>query len=250
MGIQLLSGILAQPTEHVYQPIWNINPTDIFGYEALIRFPNGFCNGNIELAFLLAREKQLLFELDSMSILSAVERYPEHLWVKECLLFVNIYPSTILHPKFEIFIENLKRMYPETKGRLVFEINETKLEAELWKNPLLLERTHFLKESGYYIALDDLGEEDADFEKVIWLTPDFIKLDRYFSIELASSFDKQTKISHYLDHANVHMTVVLEGIEKEIDLMAAKRLQVPFVQGYLLGRPEKLTAGAVSRGDR
>jgi len=42
-----------------------------------------------------------------------------------------------------------------------------------------------------------------------------------------------------VQYAKQQITIILEGIEKEMDLAKAKLLKVPVGQGNLLGKPEK-----------
>ena len=233
------SRIQNQMIESVYQPMWNLNDWKVFGYEALLRFPDGYCNGNIEMAFNMAREDGCLYELDTRSITNAINSFPIHQLGEE-LLFINIYPSTLLHEEFELFIHKLLDNYPHSKGKIVFELNETKEEAYMWAIPELQKKIEILKEYGFYIALDDVGKGAATLRKIIEFSPDYIKLDRYFAKELNASKRKQHIVSLLIQYSKNKMGLILEGIEEAIDLAQAKALNVPVAQGYLLGKPTKV----------
>ncbi|MDR6121196.1 EAL domain-containing protein (putative c-di-GMP-specific phosphodiesterase class I) [Bacillus sp. SLBN-46] len=226
--------------EHVYQPMWNVTNMSLFGYEALLRFPDGFFEGNIETCFERAREAGILYELDTKSILGAAGSFPLH-QLNEERLFINIYPSTLLHPGFEAFIDQFLLSFPHAYGKIVFELSETKFEDDIWEIKELKERVKHLKEKGFLIALDDIGKGAAELQKMIEFTPDYIKLDRYFAKELADSEEKQEMIALFIQYSKGKMGVILEGIEQGLDLEQAKRLHVPVAQGYLLGKPQKIT---------
>ncbi|MGG3560535.1 EAL domain-containing protein [Neobacillus rhizosphaerae] len=232
--------------EHVYQPLWNVTNMSLFGYEALLRFPDGFFQGNIETCFEQAREVGILYELDTRSIEGAASSFPLH-QLNEERLFINIYPSTLLHPQFEAFIDQFLLTYPQAYGKIVFELSETKFEDDIWEVKELKERVWLLKEKGFSIALDDIGKGAAELQKMIEFTPDYIKLDRYFANELAVSKEKQEMIALFIQYSKGKMGVILEGIEQGLDLEQAKKLHVPVAQGYLLGRPQKITTQSFIR---
>ncbi|MBS7749922.1 EAL domain-containing protein, partial [Vibrio cholerae] len=73
-----------------------------------------------------------------------------------------------------------------------------------------------------------------------YITPSYLKLDRYFSNNLAFSTEKQKLVHLLMDFADEKMKIILEGIEEETDLAMTKALKVPFGQGFLLGKPEML----------
>lgn len=73
------------------------------------------------------------------------------------------------------------------------------------------------------------------------MEPDFIKLDRYFSIDLQKSKQKQTMIKFLLKYSNVtNCKIILEGIENEEVLKKARKLGVSYAQGFHLGKPAAL----------
>lgn len=226
--------------EHAYQPIWKLDNWKLYGYEALLRFSDGYCQGNIEAAFEKVRDEGDLYELDIMSISKAVSHFPFQHYYSE-RLFVNIFPSTLLNEKFESFITQLLIEHPQAKGKVVIELNESREEEQIWMIPKLKEKITFLKSQNFYIALDDVGKGVATLQKIIEFSPDYIKLDRYFARELYRSKEKQKMVTLLVEYTRSGMTLILEGIEQEIDLAKAKSLNVPIAQGFLLGRPQKLT---------
>jgi EAL domain-containing protein (putative c-di-GMP-specific phosphodiesterase class I) len=230
--------ITSEEIEHEYQPMWNLTSWEIYGYEALIRIP-GQMNTDLESIFQMAREQELLFELDTLSIRRAIQAFPIH-YLKDEQLFVNVFPSTLVHREFEAFLQKLVQNHPGIRGKVVFELNETIVEGSIWDIPLLKEKVTLLKSYGLSIAIDDIGKGVGTFQKIIELSPDFIKLDRYFSISLSKTKEKQEMITLLNDYCRGRMGLVLEGIEEAVDLAYAKYLKVPLGQGYLLGKPEKV----------
>ncbi|SFA49711.1 EAL domain, c-di-GMP-specific phosphodiesterase class I (or its enzymatically inactive variant) [Parageobacillus thermantarcticus] len=228
---------IEEQLEHVYQPLWNLENWNILGYEALIRVANGSIE-NVESLFRKAREEGYLYEFDTASIKNAVSHFPFSQLNKK-LLFLNIYPSTILHGRFRCFLDELTSKFPETSGQIVFELNETKEEDEIWEVAELKEKIQMIKSYGFYIAIDDVGRGASTLQKIIEFQPSYIKLDRYFAKDLAINEEKQQIVTLLANYCRRKMVLILEGIETEVDLAQAKLLRVPAAQGYLLGKPEK-----------
>lgn len=221
---------------HVYQPLWNLEQWKAFGYEAFIRTNTKL---NPEELFQLARQQNQLFELDTLSIKKSISTFPAYL-VEETYLFINIFPSTLLNDRFPQFIDELISFFPFIVGRVVFEINETKEEEHIWGTPTLNEKLDYLKETGFLFALDDVGKGAASLQKIIELKPEFLKLDRYFSVGLAQDKAKQRLLSLLVNYCHNRMLLIIEGIEESIDLTKAVHLKIPIAQGYLLGRPQEI----------
>ncbi|AGT31788.1 diguanylate phosphodiesterase [Geobacillus genomosp. 3] len=226
-----------QQFEHVYQPLWDLFNWSIFGYESLVRVDGV---NYVERLFQAAREEGCLYEFDLVLLESSISQFP-FLEKKGRLLFVNVYPSTVLHHKFEPFLKRIIERFPYAKNRIVFELNETKAEEDIWGDDGLKAAIQTMREYGFYIAIDDVGKGASTLQKIIELQPDYVKLDRYFAQGLASNEEKQKIVSLLADYCGRKMVLVLEGIEKEVDLAQAKLLRVPAAQGYLLGKPGKLT---------
>ncbi|WP_102273923.1 EAL domain-containing protein [Cytobacillus massiliigabonensis] len=239
MSIDRLTRIEDQIIEIVYQPMWNLNNWKVFAYEALLRFPNGVFSGNIEKAFELARENGCLYELDTKAIIHAIESFPIDRFQEE-LLFINIYPSTILHENFEHFIQLLQENYPQIEKKIVFELSETDKEESIWELSQFKEKIAVFKDYGFRIAIDDIGKGGASLRKIIEFSPHFIKLDRYFASNLHKSKEKQQMVTLLLQYSKQRMELILEGVEKNKDLAQAIALNISFAQGYLLGKPETI----------
>lgn len=70
-----------------------------------------------------------------------------------------------------------------TRNTIVFEITEKKEEAMMACRNFVTE----IENRGFLIALDNIGEGDSTMKYVLELEPHLIKLDQYFTKDLASS---------------------------------------------------------------
>lgn len=218
---------------HVYQPVFSLNKNEMVGSEFLLRSKMN----TPDVIFEQAKKANRLYELDTSSIYYALLTYSSMGHSVEGLLFFNIFPSSLVNPKFPDFLKKLLLEFPELCPKIVLEVNE----AEQADAKLFIERIQLLKEYGFLVAIDDVGKGWSSLTRIIELDPDFIKLDLYFAQSLANSKKKQEMIqtiAKYCESNNIQ--IILEGIETEEDLLMAKTLQVQYGQGYLLCKPQEL----------
>ncbi|MFS0555961.1 EAL domain-containing protein [Brevibacillus sp. 179-C9.3 HS] len=221
----------------VFQPLVQLATGQFFGYEALLRSST---HQTPELLFRAARTEERLYELDILSMKKAIRTYFTKSTAIDSvpLLFINVFPSTLLNPAFIAFIT--EDLYRPWNRRIVLEINEAHEEDKMWEIKLLGQKIHELRQHGFLIALDDVGSGAASLKKIVEYEPDIVKLDRYFGKQLSSIPTKQKLVSLFVHYCQGQTQLVLEGIEEPEDLSVALDLGVPVGQGFLLGHPEQL----------
>lgn len=220
---------------HVVQPIINLSKDQVHGYEVLLRSER---LQSPESLFNYAKDQNKLFDLDMKAIYKAFTTFKtEKTHLENVYLFINIFPSTLMDPAFNLNLQRIKSALKIQPNLIVFEINE----AEKVKNfTALKEAILDLKEQGFLIALDDIGKGESTLPAILELEPDVAKIDRYFAKDLTNSPKKQKVIKLMLELFGDDTTVIVEGFECEADLLSAKELGVPLGQGFFLGRPNPL----------
>ncbi|GGE56572.1 hypothetical protein GCM10011391_39340 [Pullulanibacillus camelliae] len=221
---------------HHYQPIYNLSDHGIEGYEVLFRTEK---YTNPEEFFDWAKRKKQLYELDSRSIHKAVLTYQSAGFTeKDGNLFINVFPSTLLHPQFPSFIKHIINEELFSSQHLVFEI----LESEAIPNySQLMKVIKLLKELGASLAIDDFGKGYHDFQKIVELDPNYIKLDRYFVKGLLSSEKKQGLLKLLLNFCEEHQCkLIVEGLETQSELSLVRSIGLHYGQGFGLRRPDNI----------
>lgn len=220
---------------HYAQGLFHTTDQTKVGIELLLRSNLG----NPDFIFGEAKRVNRLYELETKSIIKLLNTYTSKKSKIVDHLFINLYPSTILHPNFPDFIRKVSNQFPQTANRITFEV----IESEKVDNiPLLKENIQLMKSLNYWIAIDDVGKGWSSLNIIIEIEPHYIKLDHYFSINLSKSALKQKMIESLLDYAQFsNAKVVLEGVEQENDLSIAKELGIPLCQGYFLEKPQPLS---------
>lgn len=226
---------------HVFQPVYHIKSGELYGYETLLRSRQ---TKNPQKLFQQALRSSKLFELDTASIALALHHLNtlSEQMDPNLHFLLNIYPSTLASPAFIILLKELLAESAISPKQLIFELNESEMIEDI---PLMCKHVYRLHELGIRIALDDIGKGVVPVRQMLELQPDLIKVDRFYADNLAASKEKQQAVTQLIQYCSNHQIyMALEGIEREEDLYTARKLGVPLVQGYLLGRPAALASFA------
>ena len=126
---------------------------------------------------------------------------------------------------------------------LVLEITEHERVTDM---PLLRQAIDAVHACGARMALDDFGDGRSSLRLWSEVKPDFVKIDKYFIREISDRPDNLQMLQAIKGIADVFgTTLIAEGIETRDDLRALRDLDIPFGQGWLLGRPALAPRDAV-----
>jgi diguanylate cyclase (GGDEF)-like protein len=230
-----LHGLIAQRSFDIhFQPIVDCEAAQVIGYEALARAPTGSALHAPRLLFAVATAADRLVELDRVLVRLAVRRFAELRLRGD--LFVNVTADTLAQAVGRIDeIQRDLAVYGVLSSQLVLEMIETRPR---WDTTSLQQGVAALRQSGFRLALDDLGGGFPSLLMWINLRPEFVKIDRDFLDGLASDPVKQQFVRSILEMAqHSGCTPVAEGVEAEADLAVLRDMGVRVMQGYLLSRP-------------
>ncbi|MFO7856298.1 MAG: EAL domain-containing protein [Paracoccaceae bacterium] len=109
------------------------------------------------------------------------------------------------------------------------------------RGDLLSEELRKLRSAGVRLAIDDLARSCSNLLQVIELSPDIIKLDRSLVTEIDAHPPRRALAAAAVFFAAESGAVLIaEDIETEAELRTLRKLGVQRVQGWALGRPERL----------
>lgn len=154
---------------------------------------------------------------------------------REGWLFLNVIPHVLAEREtVKVLFGQWLREAGLDGQRVVIEVVETKTSCET----ALANAIFGLRELGCWIAIDDFGAGESNFERVWRIRPNIVKLDREMLVE-ACQHDHVRRlmpgIVSLLHEAGC--LVVLEGIETDEQAMIAMESDVDFVQGYRFSMP-------------
>lgn len=216
-----------------FQPIISIKNEHITGFESLCRGVCKHCGRIIlpcELFSKITNEKSL-FELDILSRKSALSNFDKFLKENnKLLLFINFDVSLI-----EKKIENpdslikLLEIYNINPQNIVIEITESKP-----CNIIILSKfLESFRNHGFLIALDDVGTGYSNFDRILIIKPDILKIDRSIIKNINKEHNKKAVFTTLSDLSRKIGTFILaEGVETEDELICSMELDAELVQGF------------------
>lgn len=222
-------------TSH-FQPIVKAEDiSSIFGQEVLLR---GIEQDGSLIApgriFSMAREANLLFQLDRVARKTAIRETTRHKITDR--IFINFVPTAIYDPAYclRTTVSAIEQAgIPHEK--VVFEVIESEQSQDInhLKNIL-----RFYQDAGFLIALDDFGSGYSSLNLIHQLRPDFIKLDMELIRNVHQDPYKAIITQMILELAqNLEIKTIAEGIESEEELHWLRTHGADFVQGYLIAKP-------------
>jgi c-di-GMP phosphodiesterase len=218
-----------------YQPIVEIATGDIVKYETLVRMIDE--GGNIvpPIQFLPVAKQTKLYPQITLEVI-----------YQACTLFasrseefsINLSDSDIRNSHT---VNEIIKTITETgtASRIVFEI----LESEGIEN--YDEVTRFIaqvKALGAKIAIDDFGTGYSNFENILKLGVDYIKIDGSLIREIALNPRHRIIVETIIDFAKkIDARTIAEFVSDEVIYNTIEEMGVDYSQGYFSGKPISLS---------
>jgi EAL domain-containing protein (putative c-di-GMP-specific phosphodiesterase class I) len=220
-----------------FQPIVHARDTGrIYAQEALVRGlePDGTLVSPGRMMGV-ARDAELLFQLDLAARLSAIREAVRH--GLDVPVFINFTPSAIYDPAF--CLRSTVAAITEARipaHHVVFEVIESDHAPDASH---LLSIIDYYRRAGFRVALDDLGAGHSSLNLLHQLRPDIVKLDMALVRHIHQDPYKASitrKLLEIAQQLGIH--TVAEGIETPEELRWVRDHGVDYVQGYLVSRPQ------------
>lgn len=218
----------------VFQPVVDLATNARVGFEALTRFEDG---ARPDHMFAEAVDCGMGIDLELVTLEAALREaraLDPDVW-----LSLNVSPALLAKGG-----GTLADMLSNPAHRVVLEVTEH--EAIAAYAPL---REAMLRLGpGVRLAVDDAGAGVANFNHLVELRPNFVKIDVSLVRGVDTDLSRQAVVAglvHFAERAGCE--VIAEGIETEAERATVMELGVTLGQGYLLARPapaETWTAGA------
>jgi len=223
-----------------FQPIVDLKTRSIVGYEALNRPPFSKLFPSTELFYDYIGSTNQVFLFDLFCRNASMKQFshkskgiPNE---KEKLLFINIHPDVLLDSNYRPGETiQLLQEFGLKPNQIVFELTERKAVTDYVMFEKMINN---YRSQGFRLAIDDAGTGYNSLKTLVYLQPDFVKLDRSLVHNIAQNDSKKTMVSLLLDFSNKSNTfVIAEGIEEQNDLNFLKQEGIHYGQGYAIGRP-------------
>ncbi|CEG56906.1 EAL domain-containing protein [Legionella fallonii] len=219
-----------------YQPIVNIQNGECCGAEALVRWQNN--EGQLvkpDLFIPYAEEIGLISNITD-EVINIVFKEMEDFLRKNPTLHISINVASSDIQSGHI-LKSLEKKFTSSSiapNQLWIEITERALVDIDKANKTL----NAARAKGHLILIDDFGTGYSGLSYLQKLTVDILKIDKSFinSIGTRSATSNVTK--HIIEMAKeLHLKLVAEGVETNIQLDYLREHEVDYIQGYIFAKP-------------
>jgi len=216
-----------------FQPIVHVENGRPKGYECLVRIIDDDGSFISPAHFLeIAKKSRFYFKLTEIMIQKSCEYFQG----SSCSFSINLSIIDILNPDIVSVLEENIRRYGVSE-RIILEI----VESEGIEN---YDKVHAfatkMKALGCQIAIDDFGTGYSNFEHILKLPIDYIKIDGSLVKNICSDPDSELIVSTIVDFAKKKgLKTVSEYVSDEAIYQKIKELGVDFAQGYYFDKPKQ-----------
>ncbi|MDD8058039.1 MULTISPECIES: EAL domain-containing protein [Shewanella] len=234
-----INDLIKRRSIHFYQqPIQPCNnQTDVYR-ELLARFTNA--DGKYlptTTVIAMAERYGLNVELDQMIVIQTVKVLSQHPNLTGNM-GVNISASSALQDNFTSWLKDLLSKHRQIASRLVFELNEAGMQANLLSSRQFVSEMHKV---GAKVAIERFGLGFTSFKFFREVRPDFIKLDSSYSDNIEQDNNNKFFVRMIVDIAKrISIRVIATGVEKQDEKLTLEKLLVDGLQGYYIAKPEIL----------
>lgn len=225
-----------------YQPVVDASTYMLTGAEALMRFSIKK-EGVDECEYISPVE--FIPVLEETGLIIPAGRWILEQSAKQCSIWnehvkdfrVNINVSYIQVMKSDVFSDIMSVIDK-------YSLQPSCIGIELTESGYLDSSTHFnhlwrkLKDNGVYVILDDFGTGYSNLHCLSDLKPNYIKIDRTFTLKaLRNKYDYEL-MTYLIDMAHsLGLKLCIEGVETSDDLRQLREPGADYIQGYLFGKP-------------
>lgn len=224
-----------------FQPIVSIRKQVVIGLEALSRSVSP-SNAIImpQTLFTEAATTGRSVELDRLCREKALETFTSiSAQGSDSFLFLNLNTSIldegVVGSGHLIKAVNQLGLRPSS---IVIEVIESKVRD-------IDSLTRFIKlhkQYGFLIALDDMGSDSSNLDRILQVHPDIIKIDRGLIKDISNDYYKQELFKALVFVAKkTGALIIAEGVETHNEAVTCLELGADFLQGYYIAYPAPFT---------
>ncbi|WP_432470812.1 EAL domain-containing protein [Amphritea sp. HPY] len=216
-----------------FQGIRDNRSGELVSYEALVRLEH---EGQIYSPYRFLEVARLSGLLPTITRLM-IDQGLAHIQDKRCLLSLNITEEDLTQEYLQDYLEQKTSQYSVAPERVVLEILEG-VSASGKKNHIA--QLNRLKQAGFRLAIDDFGTEYSNFERILELQVDYVKVDAKYIKNIAEdnkSYEITRAIVFFAKNAGI--ATVAEFVHSQAVQDVVDELGIEYSQGYLFSEPEE-----------
>ncbi|MFA6196484.1 MAG: EAL domain-containing protein [Sulfurimonas sp.] len=217
-----------------FQPIYCMNTNAIKKYEALVRIIAE--DGEVISPYFFLDIAKKYFQYEHITRIM-IESTFEYFKDKPYDFSINLSIEDILNQDMVEFIINSIQRFNEP-NRIIFEITESEgienyADVELFVNQV--------RAFGCKIAIDDFGTGYSNFEHILRLKIDYLKIDGSLIKSIDTNMNSRLVVETILLFAKkLGIATITEFVCSQEIFEITKELGADYMQGYYIGKPESV----------
>jgi len=221
--------------EPLFQPIVDTKTSKIVKYEALIRMIDEDGEYITPIHFLeLAKKNKLYPKLTKIVLEKTFNIFKDI----DAQVSINLSVQDILNEDvYSTIIQKLQEY--KLGNKIVFEL----IESEGIENfEEIIEFISEVKKTGAKISIDDFGTGYSNFEYIMKLKVDYIKIDASMIKDIDKNINSKMVTGTIIDFAKkMDIQTIAEFVHSQSVFEVVKEMEIDFAQGYYFGKPQKLS---------
>lgn len=214
----------------VFQPVFHVDQQKVIGYECLSRFTSTPYR-TPDVWFQQAESVGLGEELEIMAIEAAIDKMSA--FSNNTSFSLNISPEYVINGAVE---RALTQHILDKK--IVLEVTE---HAQITDYRAFRNAVESLRNQGVRLAIDDVGAGYSNFQHILELGADIIKLDISLIRNIDTDTSRKALTAALIAYAKETACEVLaEGVETQEEFHELVRLGINKIQGYFISQPLEL----------
>lgn len=241
MAVDIQKLIDKKNIETVMQLVISPNQDYAAGIEALSRGIDPDTGERVSPMEMInaADHSGLLPDLEKLMLYKALETFkPLHEANPDLLLFMNMGTRFIEICQNTDYIDSAIQAFDIPVSNIFFDI--TAFES----NRLVITKNFadIYRGKGFYMCIDDIGSDYNNIDKLLYLSPDIVKIDfrALRKLENKTYAENMIKTLKFITET-LGIIMVAKGIEDEEDVSFALANGAQFMQGYYISQPLDLT---------
>ncbi|MEI6859507.1 MAG: GGDEF domain-containing protein [Shewanella sp.] len=185
----------------------------------------------------MAERHGMILELDKLIVVSTLKMLMTTPALKE-VYGINISSSSIIQESFVTWLKSQLIEKRHIASRLVFEINESGMQANLTASYKFVQVMHSV---GVRVSVEHFGIGFTSFKFFRKVRPDYIKLDGFYTRSIETNTDNMFIIKMIVDISRkLNISIIATSVERQEEKLTLEKLLIDGLQGYYIAQPKAI----------
>lgn len=224
-----------------FQPILDLEHQTVWGYEALVRGPEGQSAASV----LDSVTDENRYHFDQACRVKAIETAGRLFPSRDLRLSINFLPNAVYEPAacIRTSLAAADRI-GLSRDQIMFEFTENERIVDAAKIISIIAE---YRRCGFITAVDDFGSGFSGLNRLAAFQPDLLKLDMELIRGVDASRSRRVIVAGVVAITRaLGIEVLAEGVETRAELDTLRAMGIELFQGYLFARPMIETLPAVA----